>query len=60
MVSAEGLGVLFMERRLNPIVPNRMRGRALCPASTSQAEDLCELSVLGQSLLSALNSGDFP
>ena len=57
MLSAEGLGVLFMERRLNPIVPSRMRGRALCPASTSQAEDLCELSVLGQSLLS---SRDFP
>ena len=55
MVSAQGLGVLFMERRLNPIVPNKIRGRALYPADTSQTEDPWELSVLGQSSTCSLH-----
>ena len=45
MVFAQGVWVLFMERRLNPIVPDGIREKAVCPTSTSQTENMHGLSV---------------
>lgn len=46
MVFAQGVWVLFMERRLNPIVPDEIREKAVCPISARQTENMHGLSVL--------------